>query len=479
MNIAVILIILLVGAIATCLSGNKFASKVAILFGAAAAIFSIALLVQFTGSGELVYSTMWISDLNISFSLRADGLSMAMLLMTTVILSLILISSVSDKMKNEKYFYSLVMLTAFSIAGVFLSSNALVYYVFWELSLIPIYFITIYWGSGEMAIRRKATMTFFIYTFAGSMFMLAAIIYLYTKVGSLELMDMYNADLSATEQTWIYLAFFLAYAIKIPIFPFHTWQADVYERSPYVGTMLLGGLMSKMGLYSVLRWQLPIVPDAAKELQTIVLILCVIGVIYGSIVALKQDNIKRLFAYASLAHVGFVAAGAYSGNYDGLEGAVFLMIAHGFGVVGLFFAAEIIQRRWGTLSIKRMGGIQSLAPRFATLFFVVVLVSITLPLTLNFLGEFTIMLGLYELSIWYMIGVGVSMFMGAFFMLQMYQHVMLGEVKNTKPFWDLTSSESFVFVCIGLIAFVLGIYSIPMSELISGSLTEILSFINR
>lgn len=479
MNIAVILLILFVGAVATYLSGNKFASKVAILFSVAATIFSVALLVQFTGGGDLVYSKMWISNLNISFSLRADGLGMAMLLMTTVLLPLILISSASDKMKNEKYFYSLVMLTAFSITGVFLSSNALLYYVFWELSLIPIYFITIYWGSGEMAIRRKATMTFFIYTFAGSMFMLAALIYLYTKVGSFELVDLYNAELTSTEQTWIYLAFFLAYAIKIPIFPFHTWQADVYERSPYVGTMLLGGLMSKMGLYSVLRWQLPIAPGAAKELQTIILILCVIGVIYGSIIALKQDNLKRLFAYASLAHVGFVAAGAYSGTFDGLEGAVILMIAHGFGVVGLFFAAEVIQRRWGTLSIKEMGGIKSLAPRFAAMFFLIVLVSITLPLTLNFLGEFTIMFGLYQVSIWYTIGVGVSMFLGAFFMLRMYQYVMLGETKSGKPFWDVTSSEASVFVMITAVAFFFGIYSVPLTDLIGDSLTEIMGFINR
>lgn len=479
MNITIILVILLVGVIATYCSGNRFASKVAMLFSIAAAVFSVALLLQYLAGGDINFSTPWISKPSISFSLHGDGLGMTMLMMTTIVLPIILLSSVSEKLKNEKAFYSLVLLTVFAVVGVFLSSNALLYYVFWEMSLIPIYFIIIYWGSGDVEKRKKATLTFFIYTFAGSMFMLAALIYLYTKVGSLELYDLYNANLSPKEQLWIFLAFLLAYAIKIPIFPFHTWQADVYEKAPTVGTMLLAGLMSKMGLYSVIRWQLPITPDAAKEMQTIVLILCIIGVVYGSIIALKQTNLKRLFAFASLAHVGFVAAGIYTLNFDGLEGAVFLIVAHSFGIVGLFFATEIISRRCNTLVIKELGGIRSLASRFSMGFFLMVLASIAIPLSFNFLGEFTIMYGLYQVNIWYTIFIGTSMFLGAFFMLRMYQQVMLGEPKQNATFVDLTCSECLVFAIITAIILFFGVYATPIVDMVGSSLHEIVGYINR
>lgn len=478
MNIAIILVILLVGVVVTYCSGNRFASKVAMLFSIAAFVFSVALLLQYLEGGNISFSTSWINKPSISFSLNADGLGMVMLMMTTIALPLILLSSVSEKLKNEKTFYSLALLTAFAIVGVFLSSNALLYYVFWEMSLVPIYFIIIYWGHGSVEKRKNATLIFFIYTFAGSMFMLAALIYLYTKVGSFELLDLYNANLSPKEQMWIFLAFFLAYAIKIPIFPFHTWQADVYEKAPTVGTMLLAGLMSKMGLYSVIRWQLPIVPDAVKEMRTIVLILCIVGVIYGSVVALKQTNLKRLFAYASLAHVSLIAAGIYTLNFDGLEGAVFLIIAHCFGIVGLFFAAEIINRRCNTLVIKELGGIRSMASRFNMGFFLMILASIAIPLSFNFLGEFTIMYGLYQVNIWYTIFIGTSMFLGAFFMLRMYQQIMLGEPKKYTAFIDLTCSESIVFAIIAAIILFFGVYATPIVDMVESSLRQIVDYIN-
>lgn len=478
MNIAIILIILLAGTIITFLSGNRFAHKVAFFFSLAAAVFGIALLLQYLKEGDMNFVTQWISKPDISFSLKADGLSITMLLMTLFVVPVILISAISDKLKSERMFYTLILLNVLAIVGVFLSSNALSYYVFWELSLVPIYFITIFWGNGDIQKRKKATMTFFVYTFAGSMFMLTALIYLYTKVGSFELEALYNAHLTSTEQTWIYIAFFLAYAIKIPIFPFHTWQARVYEKSPYSGTMILSGLMSKMGLFSIIRWQLPITPEASIEFRPIVLTLCIIGVIYGSIIALKQKNLKRFFAFASLAHVGVVAAGIYSLTIEGLQGAIFLMVAHCFGIVGLFFATKVIERRTNTMLIKNMGGIKSLAPRFAIAFMLMVLISLALPLSLNFLGEFTIMLGLFTVNIWYAVSIGTSMFLGAVFMLRMYQQVMLGESENKPSFGDLTISETFVFGIITLIVFFFGIYSVPMSNMIGEYLQQFLVCFN-
>jgi NADH-quinone oxidoreductase subunit M len=477
MNIAIILIILLVGAILTYLSGNRFASKVAMLFGVAGAIFSVALCLKYGAAGAN-YSIDWITNPNISFSLKADGLSIAMILLTTVLLPIIILGTQSREFKNEKLLYSLVVFMAFAMTGAFLSSNALLYYVFWEMSLIPIYFIIVLWGNGEIAKRRKAAMTFFLFTFAGSLFMLAAIIYLYTKTGSFQLEAFYNANLTQTEQIWIFLAFFLAYAIKIPIFPFHTWQANVYQKAPAIGTMLLAGIMSKMGAYSVIRWQLPVTPYASHEFRTVILILCIIGVVYGAIMALRQDDLKRFLAYASLSHVGFVAAGAYALTYDGLQGAVVLILAHGFGIVAMFYSADVIQTRTKTLKISELGGIKEHAPKFSVAFFLSILSSIGIPLTFNFIGEFTIMFGLYQVNLWYALTIGTSLFLGALFMLRMYQHVMLGEPYK-KPFRDLSKTEVTVFaLLVGILVF-FGVYVKPVTDLVSTSLTEIVMYINR
>lgn len=477
MNIAIILIILLGGSIFTYLSGNRFASKIAILFSAAAAVFSIALYLNHGATG-MDFSVNWISNPNISFSLKADGLSIAMLLLTTILLPIILVATQSREFKNEKSLYSLVMFMAFAMVGAFLSSNALLYYIFWEMSLVPIYFIIVLWGNGEISKRRKAAMTFFLFTFMGSLFMMAAIIYLYVKTGSFELSAFYNADLSHTEQIWIFLAFFLAYAIKIPIFPFHMWQANVYSKAPTIGTMLLAGIMSKMGAYSVIRWQLPVTPYASQELRTVVLILCAAGVIYGAILALRQNEIKRFLAFASLSHVGFIAAGAYALTFDGIKGAVVLILAHGFGMVAMFYAADIIQNRTGILKISELGGIKPYAPKFTVAFFLSILSSIGVPLTFNFIGEFTIMYGLYQVSVWFMIAVGSSMFLGALFMLRMFQHVMLGPPAK-KPFRDLSNTEVTVFALFIIILIFFGIYTKPVTDLITTSLTEIVTYINR
>ncbi len=477
MNIAIILIILLVGAILTYFSGNRFASKVAILFSVAAAIFSIALCMKY-GAAGVDYSTAWISNPNISFSLKADGLSIAMILLTTVLLPIIILAAHNREFKNEKLLFSLIMFMAFAMTGAFLSSDALLYYVFWEMSLIPIYFIIILWGNGELAKRRKAAITFFLFTFAGSLFMMAAIIYMYVKTGSFQLEAFYNANLSHTEQIWIFLAFFLAYAIKIPIFPFHTWQANVYQKAPAVGTMLLAGIMSKMGAYSVIRWQLPTVPQAAHELKDIIVILCIIGVVYGAIMALRQDDLKRFMAYASLSHVGFIAAGSYALTYDGLQGAVVLILAHGFGIVGLFYAVDIIQNRTHTLQISKLGGLSSHTPKFTVAFFLAILSSIGVPLTFNFIGEFTIIYGVYQVNLWYGLIIGTSLFLGAFFMLRMFQQVMLGEPSKT-TFRDLSKTEIFVFTVIVIVLLFFGIYVKPVTDLVSSSLENIVMYINR
>ena len=478
MNVSLILIILLVGAFATFLAGDKLASKVALFFGLVAAGASIVLLNHYNLGENISFINQWITQPNISFALKADGLSMAMLLLTTVLTPIIIFSSFGNHYKNSKSFYALILFMSFAMAGTFLASDGLLYYIFWELALIPIYFIALIWGNGDTDQLKKAVLKFFIYTLAGSLFMLVAFVYLYQKAGSFLIEDLYKLNLTATEQLWIFLAFFLAYAIKIPLIPFHTWQANVYQKAPTVGTMLLSGIMLKMGLYSVIRWQLPLAPLAAKEYMYIFIGLGIAGVIYGSIVALKQKDLKKLLAYSSLAHVGLIAAGTYTLTLDGLRGAVLQMIAHGFVVVGLFYAAEIIFRRYETRAIAEMGGIRSQSPKFTSMFLILVLASVALPTTFNFVGEFTVLYSLSQINIWFALLGGTTIILGAYYMLKMFQHAMLGET-NSKAFADVTVNEGITFVLIIGVLFFFGMYPKPITDLITPSLVEILKIINK
>jgi NADH-quinone oxidoreductase subunit M len=478
MNVSTILIILLIGAFATYFSGDKLASKVALLFSLAALGCSIVLLNNYNAGENISVINSWINQPKISFALSGDGLGLAMVLLTVALTPIIIFSSFGNEYKNAKGFYGLILFMAFAMAGTFLAADGLLYYIFWELALIPIYFIALIWGNGDAEERRKAVVKFFIYTLAGSLFMLTAFIYLYTKAGSFLIEDLYKVNLSACEQFWVFLAFFLAYAIKIPIIPFHTWQANVYQKAPTVGTMLLSGIMLKMGLYSVLRWQLPLAPIAAKEYMHIFIALGIAGVIYGSIVALRQKDLKKLLAYSSLAHVGLIAAGSYTLTLDGFRGSVMQMIAHGFVVVGLFFAAEVIFRRYETREIGEMGGIRAQSPRFTSMFLILVLASVALPSTFNFVGEFTVLYSLSQINIWFAILGGTTIILGAYYMLRMFQHVMLGET-NSKAFADVTLNEGISFAVIIAVLLFFGFYPKPITDLITPSLENILQVINK
>lgn len=477
MNVTLLLILLLAGAVATYFSGNKIASRISLLFSVMAAVLSFYFLNQYNQGANLNYLSQWMTKPNVSVAFTLDGLSMAMLLLTTTLTPLIILSSFKNEFQNAKSIYALILFMEFAMIGTFLATDGLLYYVFWELALIPIYFIALIWGIDDAEKRKKAVQKFFIITLGGSLFMLTALLYLYQKTHSFLVQSFYNTELSATEQFWIFFGFFLAYAIKIPIIPFHTWQANVYQKAPTVGTMLLSGIMLKMGLYSVLRWQVPIAPLAAKQYLPIVLGFCIAGVIYGSIVALRQKNLKKLFAYSSLAHVGLIAAGCYSMTIDGMSGAVAQMIAHGYVIVGLFFAAEIVFRRYNTWKIKEMGGIRQQAPKFVSLFLILVLASVAMPGTYNFVGEFTVLFSMFQINIWYAIFAGLTIILGAYYMLRMFQHVMLGE--SQKIFEDITTSEIVVLVIIAAFLLGYGIYPKPITELVKPAIENLFAIINR
>jgi NADH-quinone oxidoreductase subunit M len=478
MDVSFILITLLFGAAATYFVGDKLASKAALIFSTIAFAAAIYVTYQFNQGMDVDFIHEWIVNPRVMLNMQADGLSLSMLLLTTALTPIIILASFKNHMPKARSFYALILFMAFAMAGTFLSADGFIYYIFWELSLIPIYFIALIWGSGDRESRKKAVVKFFIYTFAGSLFMLIAFIYLYQRTGSFLNIHLYRAFLTPNEQFFIFLAFFLAYAIKIPIIPFHTWQANVYQKSPTAGTMLLSGIMLKMAIYSIIRWQLPIAPNPATAYMNVFIGLCIAGVIYGSILALRQTDLKKLLAYSSLAHVGLIAAGAYTLTLDGLRGAFLQMIAHGFVVVGLFYAAEIIERRYNTGEISEMGGIRIQSPRFASMFMILVLASVALPATFNFVGEFELLYSMAQTNIWFAVIAGTTIILGAFYMLRMFQQVMLGE-KNTRPFADVTFGEGFIFVIIIAVLLFFGLYPKPIVDFITPELQKILLEINR
>src|SRR5690606_24903177 len=352
------------------------------------------------------------------FHVGIDGISMPLVLLTNGLIPLIILSTFKQQQQRGA-FYALVLFMQTGLLLVFTALDAFLFYVGWEIALIPIYFICGLWGGEN---RARVTLKFFIYTFAGSLLMLIAIIYLYTQVptANYELSSFYELKLDEKTQRYIFWAFFIAFAIKMPLFPFHTWQPDTYVEAPTAGTMLLSGIMLKMGVYGLIRWLLPIAPLGFSQYGTLVLSLAVIGIVYASIIAFKQRDVKRLIAYSSIAHVGLIAAGVFVWNVQSLQGAMIQMITHGISVVGLFFVIEMIARQLRAREIQNMGVLANNVPTLALVFLVLVLGAIGLPLHNGFIGEFLMLVELDQAGLWWAIFAGLTIILGAVYMLRMY-----------------------------------------------------------
>jgi NADH-quinone oxidoreductase subunit M len=467
----------LLAALVVLLGGSKYAAKLALgLAVAELALTGYAINVfQSTGAEAFYVFQSWIDSPKVSFHLGLDGLSLVMVILTNLLVPLIILSGFNRTIPNAKGYFSLILLMQFALVGVFMAMDGLLYYIFWELALIPIYFIALRWGGRD---RVAITLKFFIYTLAGSLLMLFGFImlYWYNPDQSFDIRELYTMVVSEENQSWLFWMFFLAFAIKIPIVPFHTWQADTYRESPTQGTMLLSGIMLKMGTYSLIRWLLPVLPLGVARWGQLAMILCVIGIVYASIIALKQRNLKNLLAYSSVAHVGLIAAGIFALNIQGLQGSVVQMFAHGVNVVGLFFCADIIFNRTNTNEINELGGIRNLAPLFSTMFTIVVLGSIALPLTNGFIGEFLLLYGVYEYNVWLSVFAGLTIILGAAYMLRMFKKVMLGKASSFVPeFPDLYWNEKIVLGVMVVIIFGMGIYPQPIFNLVEPVLQDILS----
>jgi len=413
-------------------------------------------------STQFLMDFEWMPTLGIRFKLGVDGISMSLLLLTTLLTPLIILTSFKNNYKQSAILYALVLLMQSGLILVFCALDAFLFYVGWEVALVPIYFICTLWG-GENRIR--VNLKFFIYTILGSLLMLLGIIYIHlqTQDASYSLSSFYNTNLTSSEQGWLFGAFFIAFAIKIPVFPFHTWQPDTYTEAPTVGTMLLSGIMLKMGIYGIIRFLLPILPLGMARWGDTAMILAAIGIVYASLIAFTQKDAKRLIAYSSIAHVGLITAGVLSFNVQGLQGAIIQMLNHGLSAVGLFLLVDIIERSLGTRSIERLGGIAKVAPKFAVFFLIILLGAVAMPLTNGFVGEFLLLSGIYQYNSYTTAVVGLSVIFGAVYMLRMYQNILLGELNTlTKNFVDVSNTDFLVLAIIASLTLIIGIYPKPL-----------------
>jgi NADH-quinone oxidoreductase subunit M len=483
MTVSILIFLPIIAALAVLLLKSEVAKYAALFFAVAELVVAAVFLCHFVPDATVQFGVdvPWIPKFGIYFNAGIDGISMIMVLLTTILVPLIILTTYPHRYKNASAFYALILFMQAGLLVVFTALDGFLFYVGWEAALIPIYFICALWG-GENRIR--VTLKFFIYTFAGSLFMLVAIIYLYLQNpnGTYDLAQFYALKLDPARQTWVFWGFFLAFAIKIPLFPFHTWQPDTYTEAPAAGSMLLAGIMLKMGLYGVFRWLLPNAPLAYMQTlwtnvksADLIIVLAVIGIIYASIIAFTQKNGKRLVAYSSIAHVGLIAVGIFSLSFQGQQGAVIQMFNHGIEVVGLFFIWDIISRRLGTNDISQLGGIAKVAPKFATAFLIIVLGSIALPLTNGFIGEFLLLFATFQLNIVLGAVAGLTIIFGAVYMLRMYKNVMQGETNAlTATFTDITGVEILVLGIICTLIIVIGIYPQPILHLSDAAVHKLL-----
>ncbi|MFN4086809.1 MAG: NuoM family protein [Spirosomataceae bacterium] len=396
----------------------------------------------------------WLADLNISFHLAWDGISLVLVLLTNFLVPIITWAAGGWSYQQKERMLGLILLTQAALNGVFLAQDAFLFYFFFEAALVPVYFIAALWG-GENASR--ITFKMFVYTIFGSLFMLVALIYLYAGVGSadLGLLKAYAQGLGQTEQDFLFLAFFLAFAIKMPLFPFHTWQPDTYTESPTPATMLLSGLLSKMGVYGLMRIAVPFAPLAVQQLGSTAMVLALIGLTYGSIIAIQQSSIKRLVAYSSFAHMGLMAAGVLTGTQEGYQGALFQMVAHGVNAVGLFYIVKAIGDRTGSYELNQLGGLTTYAPKLSILFMVILLGSVALPLTNGFVGEFLLLKSVFDYNAWLGGLAGLTIIFGAVYMLRLMQRSMFGP-DRAESISDLSSTDLGALIPIALVVLITG-----------------------
>jgi NADH-quinone oxidoreductase subunit M len=382
---------------------------------------------------QFVTDIVWIPSPNIHYHVSLDGLSLWLLILATFLTPICIAVSWRSIQMRSKEFFAFMLLLEFGLTGVFAAQDLFLFYVFWEVSLVPMYFLIGIWGHDR---RIYATVKFFLYTFAASMLMLVAIVYIYNHAGTFNYSDILamlasgRLSFSASQQMLLFLAFFLAFAVKVPIFPLHTWLPDAHVEAPTAGSIMLASVMLKMGTYGLARFCLPLFPAAARACAPWIVVLAIVGIVYGALVAMVQPNMKKLVAYSSVSHLGFVVLGIFSFRQIGMDGAVYQMLNHGISTGALFVLVGFLYDRRHSLEIADYGGVATPAPWLSTVFMITMLASIGLPTLNNFVGEFLVLQGSAQANFRWTIFASIGAILSACYMLWLYQRVFYGETPD-------------------------------------------------
>jgi NADH-quinone oxidoreductase subunit M len=481
--VLLILIPLLTGLAAFFIRNEKAVRSWTLFSSLVTLAVSLLGLTVFNEAKHLAHQSAWMSALGSSFSVKLDGMGQLLCLLTAVSFPLIFLSTWHSSYKKANNFFALMLLSQAGLMGVFLAMDALLFYFFWELALIPVYFLCSQWGGEK---RIAVTFKFFIYTFIGSLLMLIGILYVYVQSQdhsfSIESFYTTGAALPVKDQNWLFWLFFIAFAIKMPIFPFHTWQPDTYEQAPTATTMVLSGVMVKMGVLGLIRWLLPVLPVASYSLGDRVSIFAIIGMIYASLIAIKQDDIKRLIAYSSIAHIGLMCVAIFSENKLSLQGVMIQMFNHGINIIGLWIMVELIEKQFGTRKLSELGGLAQKAPAMAILFVIIALANIALPLTNSFIGEFLMFSGIFgsdvtKYNVWFTVVAGICIILAAIYTLNMIRKIFYGDtVLVTATAQDIKLNEKLALGAIVILIFWMGVYPQPVLNItndISDSILKI------
>ncbi|MGD1010232.1 MAG: NADH-quinone oxidoreductase subunit M [Candidatus Aminicenantales bacterium] len=443
---------------------------------------TLALLVKFDpGSAEMqfVERADWIRAFHVQYLLGIDGISLLLVLLTSLLAFLATLSSWRAITGRVKEYYVFMLLLEAGMIGVFISLDLVLFYVFWEVMLVPMYFLIGIWG-GER--RLYAAIKFFLYTLFGSVVMLVGILVLYFQYHTFDLMAMLQRGsvLPLALQSWVFLAFFLGFAIKVPMFPFHTWLPDAHVEAPTAGSVLLAGVLLKMGTYGFVRFSLPLFPEASRKFVPLLVALALISIVYGALVSLMQKDMKKLIAYSSVSHMGFVMLGIFTFSPMAVKGAVLQMINHGISTGALFLIVGVLYERRHTRLISEFGGLSSRLPLYAAVFLIMTLSSIGLPGLNGFIGEFMILMGAWNVN-WVWAAVAASgIILGAAYMFWLYQRVMFGRLENpaNQSLKDLSARELATFLPLIVLVFWIGVFPKPFLHLIDKPVEKIIRIVN-
>ena len=417
---------------------------------------------------QLVERIPWMPGFGIEYIVGVDGISLFLVLLTTLLMPIAILASWSVKEKVKEFLIFMLLLET-GLLGAFVALDLFLFYVFWEVMLVPMYFLIGVWGGTR---RIYAALKFVIFTMAGSLLMLIAIIYLAMRHAQVEqaltfdLLKLYDLHLPLNEQTWLFAAFALSFAIKVPLFPFHTWLPDAHVEAPTAGSVILAGVLLKLGTYGFLRFAMPLFPDAALAAAPYITALAVIGIIYGAVVAMMQTDIKKLVAYSSVSHLGFVMLGLFAFNMQGIQGAIYQMLNHGLSTGALFLLVGMIYERRHTRLIEAFGGLWKQMPIFSALFMIITFSSIGLPGLNGFVGEFLILLGAFAATPRWTAAAATGVILGAIYMLWMYRRVIFGPLTDPEnaKLDDLGVRERIILAPILALVLLMGIYPQPFLQ---------------